>query len=782
MVWCYVDLKYYKFKVCRMHSYEEKLARVYHGIILDLELEKIDPNAFNRKQNEAYVVQNSEYSLSKDEVIDYIAKKFGESLQQAQKIFDDLLNRGFLVTLYDKFVTKNTSIKFKDVIGYRTLHMDLLVRSAHIRTYYYYPEYVMSPRFFIYKFNVPSREDRIIIPRRDSSIADERNLYFALLKFFNGNERVVKIFIRILRQYFLSLGTKGLDKFQAYSLAKLIENSYKASVITAPTGSGKTEIFLIYALTEAIKTNILEGNDYKYVFVYPRKVLAVDQANRFIRILYATNYILMQEGYKKILSFGLRDGLTPRDSLEIKQKNIREFRGIKCPECGKPLIYRIQGKDARISCSNDSCRFNELNKFIIATKRAMGNTPPDFIVTNPWALETRFLDGSSDDINSKTLSRAKLIIVDETHEYTGISGGLIGALLSTIREHARTFNGIETKVILSSATMPGAKIFASKFLGVPEYQIIETDFESFRQKSGWIPLGERLMIVALFHMNPRYSWSTYAQLWAVMIAFLGFSYRIANKKFIPQAIIFINNIRELRKTFVGFQENISLGEPRDHIFGPSASPDSCTISSMDPYMYWHYIPEKKFHSEIIAKYKASGKLDDLKELAGKIYSKVEQEERLRVIESLKKPQEEKINVVFGTSSLELGVDYDNVSFILNIGIENPLILAQRLGRGGRSLRCLRTVLGIILTRNIPSEAFTLYDIDLYEKLNPCPDTSRLQPKPVATGNPQILKRALLTKTISTLAYHGKHTYSSRRAIKSKSQLKRFIKLILDNLK
>jgi ATP-dependent helicase YprA (DUF1998 family) len=71
----------------------------------------------------------------------------------------------------------------------------------------------------------------------------------------------------------------------------------------------------------------------------------------------------------------------------------------------------------------------------------------------------------------------------------------------------------------------------------------------------------------------------------------------------------------------------------------------------------------------------------------------------------------KLGVLISTSTLELGVDYPNVTFIGIVGVPFMLeSIPQRVGRAGRNLqRTLYTTLVIIILRNTPLELYYLYN-------------------------------------------------------------------------
>lgn len=707
------------------HNVIPQVQNAYHNLILNLEVPEI-----SKGLGPPYSIRNPEYEIPKEKIIRLFERHTGT---KAEEVFNILTRAGFLVKI------KN---------GYRSLHMDVLVRSAMIRTYWPYEPYILSPRFNVYLTPLPSKEDRTIKPSTTGNLSER--LLKALNAFF-GDSNLVKIFIEIMKDYLYTHGTWGLDAFQVRSLINLLLSEKRVHVITAPTGTGKTIIFSLYLLAKLMRSR-LKNKHERVVLVYPRKVLSVDQAGRLIRLL----EISRKHGY--VFTLGLRDGTTPKDKEFVIG---RIYRGIKCPFCKGDLVnHRVKNTNT-VKCRN--CE--RIYDFVCATREEMGRRRPDILVTNMWALEARLVDSAIKDINVHFFSETGLLIIDEAHEYHGLSAGLISVLLKIISKIS------SPTIILSSATIPSPVDFASKLVGTNIQDIHHHDFFEYSKDSEI--RGKRLVILGLYDINPKYSWSTYTQLWAVMMAFIYYSYMLDNRDFKPQSIVFVNNIKELRRIARGYEENISLGEPRDHLFGHEGYRPPPT----DGFMYYHYLTSQTLNS-IRHKFDLEGNLPELRELVDEMHSQVPSDKRSRVISALKSGKD--LAVVLSTSSLELGVDYDNVSFILNSGVESPIVMAQRIGRGGRNDNCLKTVLGIIVTRNIPQEAFVLYDLSVWDKLNPAPKKFE-GTLPVATGNPQIIKRGYLTAAMVKMAKMGEKTYASGLGISTNNLLKQYLNAIASKI-
>jgi len=697
----------------------EDLVKIYHSIIVELEAPRV---ASTQTVNEGkwYTISDIRYFIFRDELKEFLRSK---GLDKPDKVIDDLTDKGFLVELLEGW-SKEGSTRL------RTLHMDVLVRSSQITTRYGGAPYILSPKFALAKIRVPVKNDRTILPVLTVQGVGKR-LWNAILMFFNDNKTLADIYAEIIKEY---LSGSGLDAFQAQVLNDMLLSDEDVYAIVAPTGSGKTEIYLFYVLAHLLKWRV-EKDERKAFLVYPRRTLTVDQSHRIIKLLSIANEKLSKSCNVKI-TFAIRDGFTPKSVEDVKDDDL--FRGISCPRCNKGSLRYKKYKSMYVVVCN-SCGF--VYDFIRVTRDEVGWA--DLVATNPWAFEVRLIDSSREDVNVHTIANAGVIVFDEAHEYVGISGGILAQLIQVVRKVSDVDN---KKFVFSSATIPNPHDFVSKIsrsLKPKIYSFVE------EMKNNIIGIsGERLIILGYFTMNPRYSWNTYCQLWSVYTAFLNYAYEL-RKAQSHQAILFINNIRELRRVHSGYIETLRLKEPKDHLVAD--------IDSLDPYAYWHYLPANSRESTY--RCVTEGQLfEDLAQRVTEMHSEIPEENRSSVIDSLKRG---KGIVVLSTTSLEVGVDYENVSFILNVGTDNPISMIQRIGRGGRDIATLRTVLGLFLIRAIPTEMLKTYDEAFMTSLASLAFQGCTLF--VTYNNPQIIKRGLLIEAIAKLAKKGEKTHASGKS-------------------
>ena len=735
------------------YSIKEK-AKVYHGIIR---------NEYNMALTNEGFIKNPSYYLTYKDLL-----KKAKELGAHTDIVDDLINQGYIIEVgNDK---------------YRSIHMDVAIRASDVRIQYGGTRYVTSARIYMYEIPFMESDDRIYFPSKQGMNIE--NYLFDYLKLIFKNTNLLEIFLESLRAYLKAVSRKksqGLDAYQVYSLYRILKdyNEKRVFVLSAPTGSGKTEIFLTMATALAL-ANKTEDRTAKIrsIIVYPRIALESDQAFRFILFTYLLNMELRRKGVDISLTIGIDDGLTRKIEREMSEKAFADFRGITCPRCylrnvseEQRGILKVLGKYHEVQCNLCKESFN----FIKATHTLMKKETPDIYITNPWTLEYRLCESEanrSNRVSVKAFTESLLLVLDEAHEYKTLIGGALRYTIRTLDFISK--NSI--RVIISSATIPAPLDFAHKLSGFKNEDILVLEYGNSLRKctSTWNlkgPSGRRLILSEVISVNPYVSWATYICQLLIMLSTLFFVRRYARdlgyNVFIPQTIAFVDNIHEIRRIRRQYDESINLGDPKDHL-------DSSLIA--DNLERYAYIPYGEYKN-IKLTYNTTGKyfelryggrilqfrkLDMLHRLLEECHSEVEPHIRSEVQNKLAHAN---IASVLATSALELGVDYKGVSFIINAGFPEILSLIQRIGRGGRAEHTLYTVLGIIIIRNNPVEMYWAHRPDLQSLLNPREVLKKTRPLRVTYQNPSIKQRALFHAALTVLALNDEKTHTSGEIIK-----------------
>jgi len=315
----------------------------------------------------------------------------------------------------------------------------------------------------------------------DLCVKEDEDVRKILLEFF---ERVVKDFhqAKVLTDILIeALVRNGYNKLTCYQYnylkelfnRKLSSSSVKA-VLTAPTGSGKTLIFLLYTVA-VLLANKIKGEKARVVFIYPRKALATDQLQKFVIFIYYVNELLKHSDLNVTITIGIRDS----DSLDLENTNgFIELRGLELEVNGQKLKL-IHGLDANkqysvcLADQNNKCL--KLIDFIKDHKRPLGSSNAytcDILVTNHSMFNKHLtevinekLQGNYRDLMLRFIDELKILVVDEAHIYLDEKNSkLLQSVflkLYFLRSHsgsdlARVFDNID--MILSSATLTNRNI------------------------------------------------------------------------------------------------------------------------------------------------------------------------------------------------------------------------------------------------------------------------------------------------------------------------------------
>ncbi len=638
-------------------------------------------------------------------------KRCNERLEDAWFTFDEAL-RIISSTLskpiseariiFDRLSRKGFIVELGDD-RYRTLHFDVAYRVSNITIEYGSLRYPLEARIYVRNEEIPKFDDYKFEDLK--SLVDPEIyeiLEFALSRDVNPREKY-----RI----------QGFSSFQFKAIREIVSGSKKAYILSAPTSGGKTYAFLIPALVKVLKDK-LQGKDkgVKVILIYPRKALERDQLNKILTIIYRINYYLNQvEGFGTKVTIGIDDGETPWE------RNVRSrtpFRGVSCPSCGGELIYFVSSRAKIIRCKH--C--GKLYDWIYGHREQIWSEKPDILITNVWALDFR-LPSKTIEYDYAVYKGVSMIILDEAHVYQSLLGGNIRYLLKRLK--LATSN--DPVIVLSSATISKPKDFGKNILDMEPNR----DFEVIEAKKR---RAKKKVIYLIMAIHPQRSWETAVYELALLLATV-FKYRGL------QSVIFIDSIRELHRIYNQMLRVAALyyREPKDH-FDPNIVNDP-----NDPYNYQVYMKSgDTFNPDRTS--------DELFNYIKIHYSGVQDRERIE-----KDFTSGRLGVLLSTSTLELGVDYPNVSIVATVGVPFMLeSIPQRIGRAGRDpIKTLNTTLAIIVLRNTPMELYYMY------KPEDLVDGFMKKDIPVAWKNIAVKKYHSLFTVFDEMARNGEYTYILR---------------------
>ena len=260
------------------------------------------------------------------------------------------------------------------------------------------------------------------------------------------------------------------------------DNKPKSIVVTTGTGSGKTECFMM-PLVYDLSRNARPG-EIQAVFLYPLNALMEDQKERLEELLRGTN--LTYTVYNGDLPDIEPSATDNSDDAKKLRSRIEQITG------GKYELIQTNPKEkARYELKN--CKFSHL----VYTRKAVRETPPNIVLTNPTMLEYILLRGTDAKLIVSSKKSLRWIAIDETHSYTGAGAAELAMLLRRVLL-AFNMDAQDVHFATSSATFGNGedeekdkndlKEFISGITGVRTDQVEVIGGERIGEKE--IPAGE----------------------------------------------------------------------------------------------------------------------------------------------------------------------------------------------------------------------------------------------------------------------------------------------------
>ncbi|NHN64359.1 DEAD/DEAH box helicase [Haloarcula sp. JP-Z28] len=280
----------------------------------------------------------------------------------------------------------------------------------------------------------------------------------------------------LVRLAFEDIGFRRLYDFQERSVETILDG--QDTVITAATGRGKTEAWLIPILDYILNANqgkVDESgpDDVKAVLTYPTKALAQDQLKRLIQYLYRINSELPTNDR---ITVGIYDGDTPSNMSSRAEGYLNAtFKYFECPgyndalekcqNCGKSVHVRNAGQRYELEPEKKQCVDDIPLDFLRLTKNEILEEGVDILLTNPDTINLKLVNTNASDEHDAFVYEPQFFVFDEVHTYDGLFGSYTATLTKRIRALRETRNVDAPQVIASSAT-------------------VENDVELFRRISG----------------------------------------------------------------------------------------------------------------------------------------------------------------------------------------------------------------------------------------------------------------------------------------------------------
>ncbi|WP_336361597.1 DEAD/DEAH box helicase [Haladaptatus sp. ZSTT2] len=288
-----------------------------------------------------------------------------------------------------------------------------------------------------------------------------------------------------IRIAFSKIGFERLYDFQERSVEAILSGDN--TVITAATGRGKTEAWLIPILNRILELKEAENRDdtsVKATLIYPTKALAQDQLKRLLQYLYLINKQLPSQDR---ITVGIYDGDTPRNVGESGSEGYLNatFRHFACPgfnpelskcqDCGggvriRNTVDRFKLIPEKASCEDDTPYDVPLD-FLRLTKYDILENGVDIILTNPDTINYRLININAEDEHQRFIYEPEFLVFDEVHTYDGLFGSYTSTLMKRIQSLRNSRGTSDLQLIASSAT-------------------VENDLELFQKVSGAVDVTQ----------------------------------------------------------------------------------------------------------------------------------------------------------------------------------------------------------------------------------------------------------------------------------------------------
>jgi superfamily II DNA/RNA helicase len=654
---------------------------------------------------------------------------------------ESLDRRSFLSDEEIEQICLNNGVKFQDLLssdllvkytryGWRTMHFDLIYRLIHIRNLETQPPIPLEYRIELQSEPVPDFG---------------RYKLSQVLSELIPNESVREIIISALSKKY-----EGLSSHQLPIVKELLSKKSKFSTvaIVAPTASGKTLAFFLPVLIRAVERRLENKVGVSSVLIYPRKALERDHLQSFLEVIDEIN-----RRCEHLITVGIDDG----DTLWLKKirENIQKhkhcyYRGMRCVRCSDYLIIEIKGNSTLVKCSKCSKEY----PYLLASKDEIWQKKPTILITNIQTVYRRLLLSST----VRIFAGVDYVVFDEAHVYTDYLGGHVFYIIKLLR-HAASLDGSNPRFIFSSATIPNPLDFIAKLSGVDVDDIFYVDYRKTLENIQNIK--RRLMLYLYLLPRPGLSVETLTEILILAVTLWCHRHNL-------KGITFIDSVAEIStlSDYI-FSTILGMREGREVI-------DHLNITNNAPQNSYNWLPlappidPNSLKDFVLKEYKESIDIH---------FGHLRLEKRAEIEYKFSHGP---LKLLLSTSTLELGINLSDVAVIIQHKLPiTPEGVIQRVGRSGRSDKCLRVALGIIVLDSSPLSTLYMFDQRLRGKLA---DPNLLPPARVGQASASIRLQHVLSLLLYKRALERKPTFiAGKESLKSKQDVINAIREIISEL-
>ncbi|MEM2550126.1 MAG: DEAD/DEAH box helicase [Nitrososphaerota archaeon] len=622
--------------------------------------------------------------------------------------------------------------------GFRTAHVDLLYRLTKIR-------------YFRHRTPIPLEYDLSVTeePVPDYGTYSLRDV----LRRAGITELEANLMEQVMHEGDHSF--KGFSTYQQRYIDVILRGAHKYFGVVAPTASGKSLVFFIPVMVKAIQRVNAGRPGVSSVVMYPRKALASDQLQHMLRIIDILNRYIGDR-----VTVAIDDSDTRRMERELKEKTYVEFRGLTCPRyifidqvakaCGRKLLLLSNG--------TVECEAGHSFNYLIARRIDMIRNKPLILITNIWRAYYMMLKKDEVDL----LQDLDIVVMDESHVYTGYTGGHIALILRLLRFlSSKNRAGVTPVFIFSSATISNPRQFLANLAGISEEELFLEDYRSLTPSS-----AKKRLLIHLYLLPAPEGGSAETLAEAIMEAVCLWCHKHRFK-----SIAFADSVSTVTTFWSYFHDTIlspkrEAREIIDHVFDQSgkllSNPD-------DDYSWYTLTPNRLSYRDGFKTFL----LEDYKRSIDIHYGSLTMSER--AIRELKLKQGF-TKLVIATSTLELGIDLSDVAVIIQYKLPiTPEGVSQRIGRGGRIDACYRISIGIVILPTSPIGTLYMYNRELREKLE---KVEALPPLRIGERSENLVLMHVLTMLLLMRNLEGKNTFLRVRSVKEAADACRELRLDL----
>lgn len=449
---------------------------------------------------------------------------------------------------------------------------------------------------------------------------------------------------------------KSFYKYQEEGITKIISELKNkegiVNIISIRTAGGKTETFTVPVLNYCYEH--LDKIGTKSIIFYPTKALANDQASRIFKNLYFLNQIL-KKNLKRQITMGIYHGDIKKKPNEEKEVWIP----FKCPkdECEGLIEFKTEGIRNIVQCS----KCGEILDYLFLTRYEIHSSIPDILITNQDTLHFTMMKNPQ---NHSILGR--------TIVYCGECG-----------------DSYISKRTCLNCNKPLVKIEPQCS---PEIIVMD----EIHMLGGAFGINTSMFIKRLINLIGAYSKEDYKP------TFIGATATIKNPKEFTKQLFNNSNVNliPLNKEEAYKKEDELNTEKdfirREHLFILPRAYDSSDTLSFGVSFILKYFAENLEEKPTVLGFCESikdnrnlikltnSRKPKIQNQSFRIAGHTSQFEKDLRAEIEKKFTKKEIDVLYATSTLEVGVDFDDINILLLHGTPYSFNdFLQRIGRSGR---------------------------------------------------------------------------------------------------